>query len=149
MDALPHHYRVRVAADSDEAPLDLESPGLPTLASAAPKEFGGPGDRWSPETLTVAALVDCFTLGFRTVSRMSRFEWTHLECEGEGRVDRDADGAMAFVELRLRARLEVPTGTRPERAERLLRKAESVCIVSRSLRAPVHLDVEVVEAAAD
>jgi hypothetical protein len=33
-----------------------------TLQSAAPAEFDGPGNRWSPETLLVGAVPDCFIL---------------------------------------------------------------------------------------
>ena len=45
----PHHYAVKASADADTNVM-LESPGLDALESAGPAEFGGPGDRWSPET---------------------------------------------------------------------------------------------------
>ena len=55
MQDFPHHYQAsaRAATDGD---VQLTSPRLVTLRSASPAEFGGPGDRWSPETLLTAAV---------------------------------------------------------------------------------------------
>ena len=57
MQSFPHLYSVSARAGS-AGEVDLASPGLPALASAAPAEFGGPGDRWSPETLSAPG---CFS----------------------------------------------------------------------------------------
>ena len=73
MQDLPHHYVVKASADTDSHIL-LESPGLEPVTSAGPAEFGGPGDLWSPETLLVAAVADCFILTFRAIARASRME---------------------------------------------------------------------------
>ena len=98
----------------------LTSPGLTTLASAPPKEFDGPGDKWSPETLLTAAMADCFALSFRAVAAASKFEWTQLECDVEGTLDRI------------------------ERVKKLLEKSEQVCLISASLKAAKQLVMEVV-----
>ncbi len=142
MKELPHHYAVR-AESAAEGPVALASSGLPALESAAPAEFGGPGDRWSPETLLVAAVADCFLLTFRAIARASAYAWSELRCEAEGVLDR-AEGGVRFTEFRLRAELQAPAGTDPERGRRLLEKAERSCLVSRSLTAPVHLEARVV-----
>ena len=54
MQELPHRYSVAAIANPEEA-VELQGGGLPSLTSAPPAEFDGPGDRWSPETLLVAA----------------------------------------------------------------------------------------------
>ena len=141
MKDLPHRYRVRVEGGAEGTPR-LESRGLPPLETAAPAEFGGPGDRWSPETLFVGAVADCFLLTFRAVARASAYAFEHLACEGEGVLDRQ-EGGLRFTEVRLRARLVVPPGADAARGERLLEKAERGCLVSRSLACPVHLESEV------
>ena len=66
----------------------LTSTGIPALSSAAPSQFGGPGDRWSPETLIVGAIADCFILTFRAVARASTLPWTALRCNVTGTLDR-------------------------------------------------------------
>ena len=64
MQDLPHHYFAS-AEGTAEGDILLGAPGAPALRSASPAEFGGPGDRWSPETLLVGAVADCFILTFR------------------------------------------------------------------------------------
>src|SRR5438046_1631553 len=80
MQDLPHHYAV-IATDEPAGEVALEGTRLPTLGSASPAEFGGPGDRWSPETFLVGAIADCFVLTFRAVARASKVPWTSLRCE--------------------------------------------------------------------
>jgi len=143
MQDLPHRYAVQ-ATGATEGEVRLTAAGLPALASAAPREFGGPGDRWSPETLLVAAVADCFVLSFRAVARASKLDWTSVDCDAEGVLDR-ADGKLRFTALSLRVRLAVPAGSDTERAQRLLEKAERACLISSSLLAPVHLEASVRE----
>ena len=70
MQPFPHHYAV-VAKAETQSDVALEGERLPPIASAPPTEFGGPGDRWSPETLLVAAVADCFILTFRAIAGAS------------------------------------------------------------------------------
>lgn len=138
MQAFPHQYSVVAKAES-AGDIALEGPQLPSLASAPPAEFGGPGDRWSPETLLVAAVVDCFVLTFRAIAAVSRFSWVSLECDATGVVDR-VDRVTQFTRIDLRARLRVPPGTKEDQAVRLLTKAEEQCLVTNSLKVHPHLE---------
>lgn len=141
MKDFPHHYTVAATARPDE-PVELSSPGLTALESAPPVEFGGPGDQWSPETLLVAAVADCFVLSFKAIAQASKFEWSSLSCDVEGELDRQ-DKAMQFVGFRVRAVLDLPAGADESRAERLLEKAEQSCLITNSLKAPSTLEAEV------
>lgn len=141
MKPYPHHYSVSGEMEGAAA-IRLASPGLPALESAPPAEFDGPGDRWSPETLLVGAVVDCFLLTFRAVARASKYEWTRLHAEAEGTLDR-AEGGTRFTGIRLRATLEAPAGADAAMGERLLAKAEKGCLVSNSLKCPVQLEATV------
>lgn len=141
MQNFPHHYRVSAAANSDGT-ISLESEGLETIASAAPVEFDGPGDKWSPETLLTAAVADCFILTFRAIARASKLEWTSLKCEVEGTLER-REHVSLFTEFTLQATLVVPSGTDKERARQLLEKSEAGCLVTNSLSAETHLDATV------
>lgn len=140
----PHHYRVAAAGEPD-GDVKLTSKGLPSLASAPPTEFGGPGDKWSPETLLVASVADCFILSFRAIARASKLTWTVLECEAEGTLERK-DRTTRFTDFVVHATLSVPPGTDQERAHRLLEKAEESCLVTNSLSAATHLVAAVNEA---
>ena len=87
MQDLPHHYRV-IAAGAVEGDVELTAERLPSLRSASPAEFGGPGDRWSPETLVVAAVADCFVFTFRAIAKFSKLAWISLTCDVTGTLDR-------------------------------------------------------------
>ncbi len=131
MEPYPHRYVVDASGGSTGTVL-LSSSGLPTLQTAAPVQFGGPGDQWSPETLLVGAAADCFLLTFRAIAAASKFSWTALRCNAEGLLER-VDGTARFTQLLLRARLTVPPGTDADKARRLLEKAEKGCLITNSL----------------
>lgn len=141
MHPFPHHYSVVAEADTASA-VTLESSGLPPLSSAPPVEFGGPGDQWSPETLLVAAVVDCFILTFRAIASMSKLPWVSLTCDATGTVDR-VERVTQFTAIEIRARLRVPAGANAEQAQRLLVRAEETCLVTKSLKVTPHLDAVV------
>jgi len=137
MQPFPHHYAANARSVSD-GDVELRAERLPTLRSASPAEFDGPGDRWSPETLVAAAVGDCLILTFRAVARASGLAWTSLECDVTGTLDR-VGRTTQFVAFEIRACLQVPGGTEAERARQLLEKAERSCLISNSLNAAIRL----------
>lgn len=147
MQDLPHRYQVRAQA-LNTGHLMLDSSGLEPIENAAPAEFGGPGDRWSPETMLAAAVAGCFILTFRGVARASSLPWISMQCAAEGVLERK-DGLLQFTQFALRPTVVVPPGTSREKVMRVLEKAERGCLVANSLRATMKLDPEIIEAEAD
>jgi organic hydroperoxide reductase OsmC/OhrA len=130
------------ATAGTEGAVALNSKGLSPLASLPPEQFGGPGDHWSPESLLVAALADCFILTFRAIARASQLAWLHLDCKTDGILDR-VDNITRFTRFDIQATLTVPAGTDEHKATRLLQKAEAVCLITNSLNAEKHLETRV------
>lgn len=141
MQDFPHHYVAAASARSDSN-VQLTSSGVETIESAAPIEFGGPGDRWSPETLLVAAVADCFVLTFKAIARASRLEWSAVTCNVVGDLNR-VDRVTQFTGFSIRATLEVPENTDESKAMRLLEKAEKSCLITNSLIAESNLEAEI------
>lgn len=141
MQDFPHHYVVAASARSDSN-VQLASQGVANIESAGPAEFGGPGDRWSPETLLVAAVADCFILSFKAIARVSKMDWISLTCDVVGDLDR-VERVTQFVGFNVRAMLEIPETTNEDKALRLLEKAEKSCLITNSLIADSHLKAEV------
>lgn len=137
----PQRYLARALAEP-EGPVGVQSEGLPDLVTAPPTEFGGPGDRWSPETLLVAAVADCFALGFRAIAHASKLPWRSLRTTAEGTLDR-VDRRMRFTHVAIRAELALPEGGDAEKARRLLEKAQKTCIITSSLACESSLEAEV------
>lgn len=145
MHPYPHLYTASAAARSTGS-VAITSPRLPGIETAPPPEFDGPGDVWSPETLFVAAIADCFILTFRALARATHFEWNGLTCRVEGVLDRAA-GVTQFTGYTTHATLEIPAGGDAAKARELLEKAEHRCLISNSLRGTRTLVAEVVHAA--
>ncbi len=141
MQDLPHHYVVSASTTVDQD-VKLSSQGLDDLSTAGPAEFGGPGDLWSPETLLVGAVADCFVLSFRAIARAAKLDWRSLDCEAAGTLDK-IERVTQFTQFDVKAELTVPAGTSEEKAHRLLEKAEKHCLITNSMKAPSTLEATV------
>ena len=142
MHAFPHRYAVNALAAATGV-VTLRGAELEDIQSTAPPEFDGPPGNWSPETLLLASIADCFVLSFRAIAQASRLAWVEIDVGATGTLDRSADG-MQFSAFELNVRLRVAPGTDAARAERLLEKAEHSCPIARSLKSKVALKIQVV-----
>ena len=106
MHPFPHRYTVSALAASAGV-VTLRSRDLEDIQSTAPPEFGGPEGNWSPETLLVAAVADCFVLSFKAIAGASRLEWIEIDCGGEGVLEK-TDTGMRFTHINLTVHLRVP-----------------------------------------
>ncbi len=141
MQDLPHHYAATANSEPDSN-VTLSSPGLLDLDTAGPPEFGGPGDVWSPETLLVGAIADCFILSFRATARAARLEWDSLSCSVIGTLDK-IDRVTQFTAYDITAELSLPAGSDEEKALRLMEKAKKHCLITNSLKAATTLQASI------
>lgn len=141
MQKLPHHYAVR-AEGRPTGTIITQVDGLETLEVAAPKQFDGPGDKWSPEDMLVASAADCLILTFRAIATASKLDWVSLTCDAQGTLD-SVERVTRFTDLHLTATLKIGPNENPEKATKLLEKAEQVCLVTNSLSSQVHLSVHI------
>ena len=138
MTEFPHHYVASAAAKQTDN-VALNGSGLPQINAAPPKQFGGPGDQWSPEDMIVATVAACFILTFRAIAAASKFEFTEVACEATGTLDK-VERETYFTEMKVNATLTLPAGADESRAQRLLEKAEKMCFITNSLKAETHLE---------
>ena len=141
MHPFPHRYAVSAMAGPASV-VTLRSPELEDIQSTPPPEFNGPPGNWSPETLFVAAIADCYILSFRAVASASKLDWSEIDCDAGGVREKTAEGVW-FTVIELAVKLRIPAGGDVARAERLLEKAEKACLVSKSLRSEVRLQLAV------
>jgi organic hydroperoxide reductase OsmC/OhrA len=133
MHPFPHLYSAEAAA-TPTGVVQVTTEAAPRLQTEAPPAFDGPPGYWSPETLLVAAVADCFILSFRAVARASRLEWRSLDVSVEGVLDR-AEGVTRFVRFTVRPRLQIAAGTSESLARTVLEKSERACLITNSLTA--------------
>jgi organic hydroperoxide reductase OsmC/OhrA len=130
MKPFPHHYRAR-AQSGPAGQVEIADRQL-RLMTNAPPEFGGPDGVWSPETLLVAAVADCYVLSFRAVARASRLDWEALDVEVEGVLDR-VGGLARFVRFDITAKLVLMDEGDSPRAPAVMEMAKRNCLVTNSL----------------
>ena len=141
MQGYPHHY-LASASGGNQGSVIVSGEGLPDLDTQSPPQFGGPEGVWSPETMLSATVANCFVLSFRAIARASKFEWTSLECNVDGVLERP-ERATYFTAFNIHAVLRVPDGSRIELAQRLLEKSEKICLITASLKAEITLTTDI------
>ena len=141
MQGYPHHY-LASASGGNQGSVIVSGEGLPDLDTQSPPQFGGPEGVWSPETMLSATVANCFVLSFRAIARASKFEWTSLECNVDGVLERP-ERATYFTAFNIHAVLRVPDSSRIELAQRLLEKSEKICLITASLKAEITLTTDI------
>ncbi len=120
---------------------EMSSPELmDTLDVATPPPFPkGVEGVWSPEHLFTASINSCFMTTFLAIAENSKLEYTSFSCEGAGKLEK-VDGKYLMTEVVLKPNLVIIREEDREKAERILHKSESVCLISNSVKAKVTLD---------
>jgi len=142
---MPAEYTYRVSAWWTSGRTGLakceSSPNTIHFSEAA--ELGGLEGRWTPEQLLLCALAGCFTTTFHDVARSAKFDYTDLEVEIEGCVRRNRNTGCNFSEILIRPRLTVQSEEQCEAGLALLRRAKSLCMISRAITVPQTLEPRV------
>ena len=141
MHKLPHLYQAS-ASGEDAGNILLQSNRLPDIDTAPPEEFGGPGDLWSPETLLVAAVADCFVLTFRAIARASKLTWHSMTCNVTGTLAKPQT-KIQFTHFTIKANLILPDAGNESQAQRILEKSEHSCLITNSLSAKTDLIIAI------
>lgn len=142
MQDYPHRYKA-AAQGGSEGVVDTGSPGLQSIPAMPPSEFDGPGDKWSPETMLVASVANCYILTFRAIAKNSKFEWNSLTVEVDGVLDR-IERQTRFLEFYIDVTLHLPSNADAHKAHRLCERSEQSCLVTNSLTGRKILSVAIV-----
>jgi peroxiredoxin-like protein len=133
--AAEYTYRVSAWWTSGRTGLAKCESAPTAIHFSEPAEFGGLEGRWTPEQLLLCALAGCFTTTFEAVARAAQFEYTDLEVEVEGNVQRNRAGCD-FAEITIRPRLTVHSEEEFDAGLALLRKTKAACMISRAVTVP-------------
>jgi len=102
-----------------------------------PPEFTkGMSGIWSPEHLLTAAVNSCLMTTFLAIAENSRLEFSSFNCNAKGKLEM-VDGKYLMTEVLLEPVLVINNEKDMERAERILQKSESACLISNSIKAKI------------
>jgi peroxiredoxin-like protein len=132
-----HQYRVDVEWAADRKG-ELHSPDLTqTISVATPPQFPkGMPDIWSPEHLFTAAVNSCLMTTFLSIAENSRLEFISFRSKGTGKLEM-VDGKYMMSEVVLEPIVEISHEKDLERAQRVLQKSESACLISNSVKSKI------------
>jgi peroxiredoxin-like protein len=137
-----HKYRVVAWWASGRTGIAKSDTAPNVIHFAAPPQFGGMDGRWTPEDLLLTAVASCFTTTFQAIAEYEGFEYRDLQVEAQGEMRKTPEG-FSFEEVVIRPTLGILDESKSERAVALLRKAGSVCMVSKTLANPPKLEIKV------
>jgi peroxiredoxin-like protein len=127
-----HRFRVVAWWASGRTGIAKSSSAPNAIHFTSPPAFGGLEGRWTPEDLLLCAVASCYTTTFRTLAEYSKFEYTDLQVEADGVINKGASG-YSFGEVSIHANLTISQEEGRAQASKLLHKAEELCLVSRAL----------------
>lgn len=138
-----HFYTTNVEWKQDRIGV-LSEPTLPSIEVATPPEFPkGVPNIWSPEHLYVAATNVCLMTTFLAIAENTKLEFISYTAEGIAKLEK-VDGRFMISEITLKPVIKIVNPEDKDKAEKLIHKAESACLISNSMKTKVILEPEIV-----
>ena len=122
----------------------ISAPQLSPFIVATPPEFkNGVPNTWSPEHLFVASVNICLMTTFIAVAANSKLDVTRYLSDAVGVIEK-IDGKFMFSRIELKPTIHIKFEKDFERAERILKKAENLCLVSNSIKSGLILTPKII-----
>ncbi|MBU8781931.1 OsmC family protein [Bacillus licheniformis] len=121
----------------------IESGNLKTEISI-PKEMDGPGAGTNPDEMLLGAAATCYIITLAAMMERSGLEKESLTMESEAVVD-VTGGVFTYEKIIHRPLIRLPKEAaqkEAELAERLAKKAETSCMISRAVQGNVAIELE-------
>jgi peroxiredoxin-like protein len=142
-----HYYNVDIKWENSRKGI-LCSPELNKkngicIEVATPPEFPkGMEGIWSPEHLFVAAMSGCLMTTCLAIAENSTLEFASFSCEAKGKME-TVEGKLMMSEILLYPTVVIHNETYTNKTIRILKKAEDMCLISRSIKSKVTMEISV------
>jgi len=132
-----HYYNVNISWKSDRKG-EMSSPKLlQSVEIATPPQFPrGIEGIWSPEHLFTAAVSSCLMTTFLAIAENSKLEFENFECKSKGKLEQ-VEGKFLMIEVILEPVVTIKDESDREKAEKVLQKSESNCLISNSVKSKI------------
>ncbi len=129
----PHEYNVDIKWTGGRQGM-MRSPELETeMEIATPPQFPkGVEGMWSPEHLFTAAVSSCLMTTFLAIAENSKLDFTGFEVKSKGILE-NVDGKLLMTRVELFPEVTISHQKDLERTERIVQKAEDICLISNSV----------------
>jgi peroxiredoxin-like protein len=145
-----HHYNVDINWRQERKGL-MCSPELASSKSitancievATPPEFPkGMPNIWSPEHLFTASVSSCLMTTFLAIAENSNLDFSGFSCKSKGVLEK-VEGKYLMTEIILKPTITIKDEKDRDRAERIVQKSESACLISNSIKSKVTMEVTI------
>lgn len=119
--------------------VDIQADGPGELAGSAARAFHGDTQRWNPEQLVLAALVQCHILSYLHVAQVAGVAVNRIHCSGSVDLTFDKDGGQITSAV-LKPQVWLADEMQREFAKELHQKAHQECFIARSVNFPVSFE---------
>src|SRR5690554_7619705 len=138
-----HSYKISLQWQEGRIGM-MEADGLEDkIQVATPPEFEkGVAGIWSPEHLYTASVLSCFMTTFLAIAEYSKLDFEDFDCTADGIMSK-VEKRFLMTEINLKVRLKISDPDKKERAERILQKSESACLISNSIKTKVNLETTI------
>ena len=126
----------------------ITAEGKPQIQGSSDPSFRGDKARYNPEELLVASLSSCHMLWYLHLCSVNHVTVRDYRDAASGVLEAGDDGSGEFVQVVLRPIVMISTGDDRARALALHNEAHRLCFIARSVRFPVDIAPEIMEAAA-
>ena len=139
----PHAYNVNIEWNSDRKGT-MTSPELnTTIEVATPPNFPkGMEGIWSPEHLFTAAVASCLMTTFLSIAENSKLDFVSFKVGSKGILEQ-VEGKFLMTRVELYPVVVIKEEKDRERAERILHKSETACLISNSVKAKVEMTAKI------
>lgn len=138
-----HCYEVSVNWKADRKGT-LSSPVLDaTIEVATPPQFPkGIEGVWSPEHLFVAAVNSCLMTTFLSFAENSNLYFENFSSKALGKLEM-VEGKYMISKITLMPIITIADKSNEEKTKRILKKLESNCLISNSIKTKINFNSEV------
>jgi organic hydroperoxide reductase OsmC/OhrA len=125
--------------------VTIEIEGKPDFEVATPPDFwpDSPKATISPEDLFVASAVSCYGVSLSGVSKRFHAEFTSFKISATGTLQKGEYG-WEFEQITIKPQIIVPSEKDKKRMAKAAERAHRFCVVSNSMKCPIHLDFKII-----
>jgi organic hydroperoxide reductase OsmC/OhrA len=110
-----------------------QSGQLPSIPSAIPPEFNGPGSGYSPEDLFGIAIINCLIATYKVYCEKSKVTFQNLAAKADLIIDKQPS-ETSFVVTEVNVFFDISGASDREKAKKLLDQAIKDCAISNSIK---------------
>ena len=142
-----HYYNVEVNWENSRKGImcspELNKHNGVCIEVATPPEFPkGMEGIWSPEHLFVAAVNGCLMTTFLAIAENSTLEFESFGCHAIGKLEM-VEGKLMMSEILLKPTVVIHNEAHRDRATRIVKKAEDACLISRSIKSKIEMEITI------